>query len=329
VAVDINRVVASAIEAAFEGEDHHEPQQSRHRGVKALAAGAALVATARVVSTHGPKLSKLGALTALGKATQLPDMIRDVPDRVRDRLADSGWTRGDSDVEPEDLADDEALEVDEDLDEDEDYDDEDEYGEPEAEADLDEEAPLDEDEEADDAEGEGDEGPDDEGGGWPDDKDDDGGGGDAAEVEEDDEEAGVAASGEGSAVEQAAQGLGVDTNGHRASARGPAPDVISMLSSHRAPPLLARAERERVIDPVTRPPEPPTTESASESKPSRGGRSSGSKSRSGGSKSRSSSSKSRSTKPKSGSTKSRSTKSGSTKSGSTKSGPRKAKAGSR
>jgi hypothetical protein len=325
----MSRIVASAIEAALEGEDHESAPRKdrrggdRHRGVKAVAAGAVLVAAARVVSSQAPKLSKLGALSTLGKVTRFPDMVRDVPERVRDvpervrdRLADSGWIEADE-FGPDDVAED--FEEDEDLEEGEDY------GEPEGEADLEDEEPAAEEPADDEPEGEGDEGPEDEGDDWPDDEDDDGGGGDAAEAEEDDEEAGVAASSEGSAVEQAAQGLGIDTNGHRASARGPAPDVISMLSSHRPPPLVARAERERLIDPVTRPPEPPTTESASQSKPSRSGASSGS--RSGGSsgpKSRSRSSKSRSAKPKSGSR-----KSAKPKSGSTKSGPRKAKAGSR
>src|SRR3954468_18264179 len=115
----MSHVVASAIEAAFEsGDDEHH--QSRHRGVKALAAGAALVAAARVVA---PKVSKFDALTTLGKVTRIPDAVRGVPDRVRDRLADSG------------------------LFEDEDFDD-DEYDEPESDADVDEDEDEEEEPEA-------------------------------------------------------------------------------------------------------------------------------------------------------------------------------------
>jgi hypothetical protein len=299
VAVDINRVVASAIETAFEGEEHHEPRRSRHRGVKALAAGAALVATARVVGTHAPKLSKLGALSALGKATQLPDMVRDIPDRLRDRLADSGWLPADSDVE------------DEDFDEDEGYDEEDDYGAPE------DEQPEDEQPEDGDSEGEGDEGPDDEGGGGPDDEDEGegGGGGDATEPEPDEDDEQPQAVASGSAIEQAAEGLELDTNGHRASGQGAAPDVIGILSAHgEPPPLLTRTDRSRHIDPVTRPPKPPT-ESESRSKPdSRSGSKSKSSSGSGG---------------KSKSSSRGNSKPGSRKSGTTKSGAKKAKAGSK
>jgi hypothetical protein len=198
VGVDINRVVASAIEAAFETDEHHAPQRGRHRGLKALAAGAALVATARVVAGHAPKLSKLGGLAALSKVTHLPDVVKDAPDRLRDRLAD--FEEPDEEVEP-----------DEDIE------------------------PEDEEPEEEEPEGEADDGPDD-GGDSPDDEEDEGGssGGEADDdVEPDDEEQPSAvATGEGSAIEQAVEGLDIDTNGHRAS-------------------------RERHIDPVARPPEPP------------------------------------------------------------------------
>lgn len=243
----MSRVVASAIEAAFETDDD-EPRRSRHRGVKVLAAGAAAVAAARVASSQSPKLSRLDALTTLGKVTRIPDMFRNVPDRVRDRLADGGWIDEKSELGPEDVAA-EDEEVDEDEEFDEDLEGDEDYGEPE------EEEP----------EGEADEGPDDEGDDWPDDEDDDGGGGDAIEVDRDEEEGpGVAESGEGSALEQAAQGLDLDTNGQRALARGAVPDVMGLLSAHREPPpLLSSAKRTRRIDPVARPPEPPTTESGS------------------------------------------------------------------
>jgi hypothetical protein len=339
VAVDISRVVASAIEAAFE-PDEAEPRRSRsrHRGVKVVAAGAVLVAAARVASSQASKLRPLDAVTTLGKVTRIPDMARNVPDRVRDRLRDSGWIDEESEFQPDDVAEDEELEGQADLEEEQpdEAEEEPEAEEPEA------EEPEAEEPEAEEPEDEGDEGPDDDGGDRPDDGDDDGGGGDAADAEEEDEDqVGVAASGGGSAVEQAAEGLGLDTNGDRSSARGAVPDVMGLLGGHREPPpLVASADRTRRIDPVARPPEPPPKESGEEAKPSRSTRSTSSKSGSASSKSGSGSSKSTSSKsgakssksssrPKSKSSSSSRAKSGSTKSGSTKSGSKKAKAGSR
>jgi hypothetical protein len=127
----MSRVVASAIEAAFETDDD-EPRRSRHRGVKVLAAGAAVVAAARVASSQSPKLSRLDALTTLGKVTRVPDMFRNVPDRVRDRLADGGWIDEESELGPEDVAaEDEELDEDEEFDED--FEGDEDYGEPEEE----------------------------------------------------------------------------------------------------------------------------------------------------------------------------------------------------
>ena len=84
----MSRIVASAIETALEGDGHNQADahRSRHRGLKAVAAGAAVVAAAKVASSQAPKFSKVGALTALGKATRLPDMIREAPDRVLERI---------------------------------------------------------------------------------------------------------------------------------------------------------------------------------------------------------------------------------------------------
>jgi hypothetical protein len=185
VAVDINRIVASAIEAALDGQEHHEPEhhESRHRGLKALAAGAALVAGARVVANQAPKLTKLGGIAGLSyRAAHLSDTIKD-------KLADLDLG-GDDDDDVDDV---------DDVD-DEDYGGDDDYEEPEDE-----------------------------------------GGGDDAEEEPEDEEpedeeehASSVTAGDGSAVEQAAQGLEIDTNGHRAS-------------------------RSRHLDPVGRPPEPPSS----------------------------------------------------------------------
>jgi hypothetical protein len=58
VGVDISRFVASAIEGALEGDNHEhfhdEPHRSRHRGLKAVAAGAALVGAVQVAKTQAP-----------------------------------------------------------------------------------------------------------------------------------------------------------------------------------------------------------------------------------------------------------------------------------
>src|SRR5215213_1504474 len=136
----MRRVVATAIEAALEGETrelpHDEPDRSNHRGLKAMAAGAALVGAVQVAKSQAPKLGKLDALTTLGKVTRLPDMVRDVPDRVRDRLADFGLTdEDDDDFDPDDLAEDDDL-------------DDEEFDEPEAEADEDEDEEYDDEPEA-------------------------------------------------------------------------------------------------------------------------------------------------------------------------------------
>ena len=136
--VDISRVVASAIEAALEGDSpgfgHDEPHRGRHRGLKAVAAGAALVGAVQVVRSQAPKLGKLDALTTLGKVTRVPSMVRDMPDRMRDRLADIGLGDEDEDdLGPDDLADEEELDEDEDYDEGEDEpegDEDEDYDEP-------------------------------------------------------------------------------------------------------------------------------------------------------------------------------------------------------
>lgn len=213
----MSRVVASAIEAALEGDspgfDHDEPHhRSRHRGLKAMATGAALVGAVQVVRSQVPKLSKLDALTTLGKITRVPDMVREMPDRMRARLADIGLGDEDEgDLGSEDLADEEELDDDED------------YDEPEAEGEDD--AAEDDDDEP---EAEADDGPDDEGGDWPDDDhQNDGDCGDGAVAEAEEQQVAFAPR-EGLALEQAADGLHLDTNGHRTSGRDAVPD-ISMI----------------------------------------------------------------------------------------------------
>src|SRR4051812_15551338 len=150
--LDLSRMAAAALESALDdGEPKHKPSN----GLRTLAAGAALAAAARVAVTKGPSLS--GGLSGLRTMAKL----RDVPDRVRDRLTEAGWLGDDEedqepvDDEPVDEAepeDDEELEDDEEeLEEDED---EDEELEPVAEdedleEDEDDEEELDEGEEED------------------------------------------------------------------------------------------------------------------------------------------------------------------------------------
>jgi len=119
MAIDLGRIANKALEAAIEDD------QPRKHGstVRALAAGAAVAIAARAAASKAPGLVHLPGLGGL----------RDIPDRVRDRLADVGWLDDESDVDDEPLDEysdeepvDEADEDDEDEDEGEDESDEDE-----------------------------------------------------------------------------------------------------------------------------------------------------------------------------------------------------------
>src|SRR5690242_33950 len=91
MAIDLSRVATKALETALE-----EERPRRHRStVRAMAAGAALAVGARVAMSNKLKLLR-----------HLPDLaeLRDIPDRVRDRV--SGLVDNEPDVddlEPEDL----------------------------------------------------------------------------------------------------------------------------------------------------------------------------------------------------------------------------------
>jgi hypothetical protein len=130
--VDLSKVAASAIEAAL---DDGEKKPKHGSAVKAVAAGAALAVVAKAATSKKSKL-----LTKLVPTPSL-DGLRDIPDRVRDRLADAGWLGDEDDVvddEPsaEELLDEEDEPVDE---EDEDFDDEDDVDEDAFDEDEDEE----------------------------------------------------------------------------------------------------------------------------------------------------------------------------------------------
>jgi hypothetical protein len=148
VGVDVNRIAAKAIEAAFENEQPRPKR--RHSGLKAVAAGAALAAAARVAVTKGPDMPGLSKLS--GSA------FSRVPDMVRGRLNEYGLL-GEDEPEDEEIADeqlpeDEAPEAefdDDELDDEEPPDEPDDGGppdepEPEAEADFPEDEEEDEEE---------------------------------------------------------------------------------------------------------------------------------------------------------------------------------------
>jgi hypothetical protein len=160
MAIDLSRVASKALETAL---DDGAPRRRGHT-MRTLAAGAALAVGARAAMSSKVRLFR-----------HLPDLteLRDIPDRVRDRMADAGWLDDESDVEePEAEYDEEEPEDEEELDdaelddeevdeepedsEDEEFDDEDDEDEPEAEADEDfEDEDEDEDEEEDEDEDEG------------------------------------------------------------------------------------------------------------------------------------------------------------------------------
>src|SRR6476646_1490577 len=127
MAVDLSKIAASAIEAALDDGQSKPKHKKRAGAVTAVAAGAALAVAAKAATSKHPLLTKLVPTPSL-------DGLRDIPDRVRDRLADSGWL-DDEDVAPEDEGPVDEVQQEEPVDEedeepvdeeDEDFDDEDE-----------------------------------------------------------------------------------------------------------------------------------------------------------------------------------------------------------
>ena len=290
MALDVNRVVAAAIDAAFE----HEQDRHRHRrlsGVTAFAAGAAVAMVARAATQKKvPRIAKFGAK----KLVDVPN-LRDVSDAVRGRLADYGLLGEDQDdqYEPDDQWD--EPDDDEDYGDDEPDDHEDEPPEDEAEEDWDEQQEGSGDDERDDEpQDEADDEPqDEEDDDQPPDDDEPSDDGDSeaeAGTEEDGDDEGdeddqkseapsiELASENGAAAERAVRGLDVALQSGRTL--GAAPDLMQLLESPHSPPPASRRARKQ--DPLKRPPEPaPRSGQADErSKRTRGARPSNSKSKS-------------------------------------------------
>jgi hypothetical protein len=97
--VDLGKIATSAIEAALEDGENTKSKHKRGSTVKAVAAGAALAIAAKAATSKRTKLmSKLVPTPSL-------DGLRDIPDRVRDRLADAGWLNDEEDVEADEPVD--------------------------------------------------------------------------------------------------------------------------------------------------------------------------------------------------------------------------------
>jgi hypothetical protein len=97
--VDLGKIATSAIEAALEDGENTKSKHKRGSTVKAVAAGAALAVAAKAATSKRTKLmSKLVPTPSL-------DGLRDIPDRVRDRLADAGWLNDEEDVEADEPVD--------------------------------------------------------------------------------------------------------------------------------------------------------------------------------------------------------------------------------
>lgn len=145
----MNRILAAALDAALGEQDHG---RRRLHGLGAVATGAALATAVQVARhKHLRDFAKLGV-----KLTDLPS-LHEIPDAVRDRLADYGLIHEDGvpDEGDEPELEEDEFEPDEDFDEEE----EDVEDEPEAEEeedfdeeDFDDEPEAEEDEDFDDEE---------------------------------------------------------------------------------------------------------------------------------------------------------------------------------
>jgi hypothetical protein len=106
----MGRIASTAIDTALNGD---QPRPRRFSGVKAVAAGAALAAAARV---------------AVSKAPSIPGMSRisNLTDGVWDKLAEHGWIEDEEPPEDEEMEEPEAEAEEDEEEPDEDEEDEDE-----------------------------------------------------------------------------------------------------------------------------------------------------------------------------------------------------------
>jgi hypothetical protein len=239
VSIDLNRVAETAIETAL-----GEARPRKHRGVRVIAAGAALATAAAVGQKHLPRIVEFPikrGLHKLGDAASLDGFT----DALRERFADNGGERADEDYdeydEPTDEADDEPTDEadNEPTDEADDEPEEEDGGDWDDESDDDE--PRDE---GDAAENDADEGDADE----DDVADDD-------EVEGDDEPVEDDADSEDDEDEEPALPLRNEADGD-GDGSAHAPDLVAALSEpRRRPPALRRGSSTQ-LDPATKPPKP-------------------------------------------------------------------------
>jgi hypothetical protein len=123
--VDLSKVASAAVEAALDDES----PRRRLSAPKAIAAGAALALAARYAVSKAPNLSRLSAIPDLSEVTDrvrehvpgsVAEHMADIPDSLRERLAehgliDDGW-HDDLRDEPDDLFDEDEEALDEVLD---------------------------------------------------------------------------------------------------------------------------------------------------------------------------------------------------------------------
>jgi hypothetical protein len=101
-------VVISAIEAALEDDEPQAPRR-HHSAIKAIGLGAALAAAGGLAATRGPKLSGVSGLVALLRWTRRVRKARDLPERLRERLAGSDWVEPVRDSASDDAQNEEAA----------------------------------------------------------------------------------------------------------------------------------------------------------------------------------------------------------------------------
>ena len=123
--LDLSKVASAAVEAALDDET----PRRRLSAPKAIAAGAALALAARYAVSKAPSLSRLSAIPDLSEVTDrvrehvpssVAEHMADIPDSLRERLAehgliDDGW-HDDLRDEPDDLFDEDEEALDEVLD---------------------------------------------------------------------------------------------------------------------------------------------------------------------------------------------------------------------